>query len=265
MIRVLALLGVVLMLTGCAGDAAPQAGGSPGGSVIQWERDPDHIVFRAQVVGGDEEDAFRRRNEIPLCTVFGDNRVVWTNELGGWETQVLIDQVDDIAIQDFISILTIAREFFNYEARADVQVPGESEPVVETLTISVNGRTHTSDSFSGWDNDYFLEVVDDCKKISGSPALFEPQGAWLSVNEVPYNPTAPLVNWEGEAAGLSFLAMVENDETQRWITGDNLKVLWELIRTSSPRLLFTEGPATFEIVVEVPGIHPTAPPAPEAS
>lgn len=262
MLRVVVLFGVMWMLAACAGDSAPQVGGPAGNSVIQWERSPDHVVFRAEVVGG--EASFSRRNEIPLCTVYGDNRVVWTNELGGWETQVLIDQVEDVAITDFISRLTIADEFFNYEARADVQIPSATEPVVETLTVAVNGRTHTTDSFSGWDLDYFLEVVDSCTKISGAPVLFEPQGAWLFINEVPYDPTAPMVEWDGQAAGLSFMAMAENAEPQRWITGDNLTILWNLIRTSSPRLLFNEGSASFEIVLEVPGVHPAAPPPPDA-
>lgn len=262
MIRVFVLLAAVLALAACAGDAGPPAGAAFD-SVIQWDRDPNHIVFRAQVVGGDEEDAFRRRNEIPLCTVFGDNRVVWTNELGGWETQVLIDKVSDVPIQDFISTLTVARQFFNFEARADVQVPSGQAPVVETLTVAVNGRTHTTDSFSGWDIDYFLEVVDDCRKISSAPALFEPEGAWLTINEVAYDPTAPIVAWDGDAAGLSFAEMQASGTPQRWLTGPNLKILWELIRTSSPRLLFGEDEATFEIALEVPGIHPGAPPPPE--
>jgi len=44
------------------------------------------------------------------------NRVVWVNDLGDFNSQVLWDKVADQQIQDFISYLTVAQQIFNYDA-----------------------------------------------------------------------------------------------------------------------------------------------------
>src|SRR3990172_1691325 len=59
-------------------------GNIPGGyrpsMAIDWDHDPSTIVFRAEVVGGEDDDAFYRRNDVPYCTIYGDGRIVWMTE-----------------------------------------------------------------------------------------------------------------------------------------------------------------------------------------
>jgi len=33
----------------------------------------------AEVVGGEDDSDFYRRNDVPYCTVYGDGQVVWAN------------------------------------------------------------------------------------------------------------------------------------------------------------------------------------------
>ena len=265
------LLSLMVLLAGLA-LAACEGGGDDtssqsfsSNSIIQWDRSPDTVVFRTEVVGGDQADTFLARNDIPLCTIYGDNRVVWTNDLGDFDTQVLWDKVTDQQIQDFVSYLTVSQQIYNYDAQAAVQPPEQVQPVREVITVNVNGRVHQTDSFSSkeWPPDYFEKIVDFCKQVSQAPVLYEPTGAWLSVQSVPYDSMRPLQVWDSEASGLSLA-----DEAQRteptWLTGTNLPVLWHIIRTSSPRLMFSDMDGNaFEVVLEVPGIHPNSPPAPQ--
>ena len=70
---------VALALAGCRGNA-PSGGNAGDGGVtfagdnaIRWPRDASHTVFEIDVEGGDE--TFAQRNDIPLCAVYGDNRL----------------------------------------------------------------------------------------------------------------------------------------------------------------------------------------------
>ena len=262
MMRVFTLISLLLLLAACDSGAGIGANAVNNNDVIQWERSPETVVFRAQIVGG--EESFLARNEIPPCTVYGDNRVVWLNELGDYDVQVLWDSVTDQQIRDFISFLTISQRVFTYDAGADLQPPSSITPVMERIEINVNDRQHVTDSFSReeWPGNYFAETVEFCKQISRAPVLFEPTGAWLTVRSVPYDSTRPMLVWDGEAAGLDFNEVAQNTEPT-WLTDRNMRVLWNMIRSSSPSTLFTDlvGNA-FEVVLEVPGVNPTAPPAP---
>jgi hypothetical protein len=262
MARLLAGLGLALMLA----LAACESGGNTtepqfaGGSVIQWDRSPQTVVFRADVEGG--ENTFLRGNDIPLCTIYGDNRVVWTNVLGEFNVQVLEDRLTDQQIQDYISYLTIVQQFFNYQGQADMLPPSAIPPVVETLYVAVNGREHKSDAFAEWPPDYFQTVVNACKALSRAPVLVAPSAAWVTVREVDYNPSVPMLLWEGEAASLNLGELAAAGEA-RWLEGQNVRVLWNLLRNSSPITRFLDENGAYEIVVAAPGVNRSAPPPPQ--
>ncbi len=263
--RFLALMVFLLALSACqsnAGDGAP-----PGNSAIQWDRSPSIVVFRADVTGGSSAGTFLARNEVPSCTVYGDNRVVWLNQAGPYETQVLWDLVSDQAIRDFVSYLTITEHFFEYEAQADLQPASSVTPVIETLTLFVSGQQHQSDAFSGWEGDYYTRVLSKCQTISGAPVLYEPSAAWVSVEAIPADqPDTSAFNipWDAAANGLSLAEIAASGE-RRWITDRNVLVLWNLIRNSVSNLRFTEGETQYYLALEVPGVTRESPPAPESS
>lgn len=259
--RLVCLLSAIF-LAACGGDTGsgtPAANNSP----IAWDRSPSTIVFRADVEGGNAEEAFLARSEVPPCTVYGDNRVVWTNELGPFNVQVLWDRVSDEQIQQFVTDLQINRQFYNYAARANLEPASATSPVVETLTLFVNGKVHKTDAFGGWNLDYYRRIVDSCKQISVAPVLFEPTGAWVSAQAVAYNPNAPLLPWNAEASNLSFAELVTSGE-RKWITDRNVAMLWNMIRTSPPRIQFVEGNNQYHVAIEVPGVTRDAPPAPQS-
>ena len=262
--RLLILLSLLLALAACdtGTDGTNNAAGS--NTIIQWDRSPETVVFRAEVTGGQSDGTFLARNEIPLCTIYGDNRVIWLNELDDFDVQVLWDKVTDQQIQDFVSLLTISRRVFTYDAGADLQLPSDIQPVVEVLYVNVNDREHTADSFSSepWPFDYFSGIVDFCKQVSRAPVIYEPEGAWLTVQPADYDSSRPMQVWNSEAAGLNFGERAASNEST-WLTGPNLKILWNTIRSSSPNVLFTDMDGNaFEVVLEVPGVNPSSPPAP---
>jgi hypothetical protein len=262
--RILGLVILLWLLAACDGGAATNSGAFADNSIIRWEREPGTVVFRAEVVGGSSAGTFLARNRIPLCTIYGDNRIVWLNDLGDFNVQVLWDQPSDQQIQDFIAFMTISQLVFNYDAGADLQMPGEVQPVVEVITVNVNEREHVTDSFSSvsWPLDYFQKVVEFCGQVSRSPVLFEPTGAWLTLEQVEYDSTRPLQVWNSETTGVNFAEIAAGGEPA-WLTGQPLRILWNIARTSPPQTLYIDADGnSFNLVLEVPGVHPTSPPAP---
>jgi hypothetical protein len=262
--RLFSLLGLILLALAACNNNAPVSGGGtpvPTVSPIEWERKPETIVFRADVVGGNP--SFVSRSETPPCTIYGDNRVVWRNELGGFQVQVLFDKLTDEQIRNFITYLTINERFFEFKANADLQPPSSTAPVVETISLSINGTTQKSDGFSSWPTDYYARVLRACKTLSAAPVLFEPQAAWVSAQVVPYNTNVPGLVWDDAASGLKLADLAARKDRQ-WITDRNVKVLWNIMRNAPANTQFIEGDGLYEIALEVPNITRDAPPEPKS-
>lgn len=252
---------LILSLTACGGGNTSDVPVINDSNPIQWDRNPATIVFRADVTGG-STDPFLARNEVPACTLYGDNHIVWVNELGVNNTQVLEDRLTDDQIRTFVSDLAINKEIYKYTAKADVQPIGDVKPVVETLTIFVNGVNHKTDAFGGWQSsDYYQRIRQTCQEVSSAPVLYVPTGAWLSAREVPYDTQAPATPWNAANNGLSLKDLAANGE-RKWITDRNVGVFWDTFRSSPANIQFFEDEKQYQVAIEVPNVTRDSPPAP---
>lgn len=255
---------MTVALAACGG-AAPSPDSGPvelgGDAVIYWPRQADHVVFQIDVVGGDEA-AFERRNDIPLCTIYGDNRIVWTDGSGSGRTQVLFDALDDVTIYTFVSDLSVNYRLYTYESLRDTQLLTEdAPPVYEQIRLNVNDREHTTDNFAAWPSGFFQDILADCRSLSQAPALFEPSGGWLSAAFAEYDPDAPVITWSAEVSGVSLSALADA-ERRLWVDNTNLPILWNIVTNSPRSRLADDGGAYVRLAFEVPNVHRTAPPAP---
>ncbi|GAB4511434.1 MAG: hypothetical protein OHK0046_09490 [Anaerolineae bacterium] len=232
------------------------------GEVINWDRDASTIIFRAEVTGGSDADALYRLNEVPPCTIYGNGRVVWSVPREG-ASQILFDTLEDPTIRSFISDLTVEERIYTYGAEADLQLPSEEQPIVEQVTVFVNDRLHVTDSFSDWDPDFFVNMVERCQSLGDTPTIYEPTGAWIAAAAVPYQIGAPVISWDREATGLDLQALA-NSGTPVWSTDRIVAILWNVIHASTPDLQFADETGNYQIAVQVPGITVNAPPAPES-
>lgn len=234
-------------------------------TVIQWERDPSYIVFRADVSANlNPTNTFLIDGEIPFCTIYGDGTVVWTEETGVGNVRVLFGPVDDERIRRFVAWLTVAKEIYTYGEGLSLEMSSIT-PVVETLYLHVNGIPHLTDGLSGWKPNYFIEILDECRRLSPQPQIFEPTGAWLSVSEAPFNNNASSVLWDPTVTGIDLRAIADSGQPQ-WITGQGLRLLWTYLQRSSPDLQFGQMNGNFIIVLQIPNVTrvyptPTSPPA----
>jgi hypothetical protein len=233
---------------------------------IEWSRDPSAIIFRAEITSGaagDTPETAYIRNEVPPCTIYGDNRVVWTTTTIRTDDGVVFDVLPDEAIRDFILRLILAHNFYGYPNSIQTTPDDNGEiPVVERLMLTINGETYVTDSFSGWDYTYFREIMEDCRSLSETPVAFEPQGAWVTVRDMGYNPSRPNLYWDAEANGLQLVDLAMGNP--QWMTGAPLNLLWQTIRSGGIDILLQENGTDYLVTVEVPNITRNAPPAPSS-
>lgn len=232
--------------------------------LVQWERDPNLVVFRAQIVGGqDELDPLYVRNQIPACTIYGDNRIVWQIYAGNNTSQILEDRLTDQVINTFVEDLTVGYRIYTYEARSDRLPPGETSPVVEQLTINVNGQEHVTDALGDWEYQYYEDILARCQSLSETPVAFQPTGAWVSARQVEFSSDALSILWDGTAEGsVNFAELAANEERQ-WIEGNLVTILWDIVRNNPPSTVFEQDEGAFRVALEVPGVTRISPPAPE--
>ncbi len=262
--RALALMIALSTLTACAANnLAPTptpAGYSPATSPTRWERSPSAIVFRADVTGGNQ-DEFYARSETPFCTIYGDNRIVWTNELGPSNIQVLYDQLPDDRIKLFVDSLTLSERIYDYPSQARLAVPRSNKPSVEFMDLNVDGKPFVTDAFSGWDYNYYQRILNRCRTISSAPVLFEAAAGWLSVRPTDYNGQMPMILWDASASGLS-LARIAAGTQPRWLTGTNVPILWNILTSSPAAVQLLEDDQAYQIALQVPNVTRDSPPAP---
>jgi hypothetical protein len=250
-----------LLLAACGG-AARNAGGLPGragDATINWPADPQHVVFRVDVVGGTGN--FEQRNDIPLCTVYGDSRVVWTADSQPGQTTILFDLLDPVTVRDFVLDLIVNEEIYNYQSYADVQLPSEDMPVYEQVILDVNNERHVTDGFEQWETDFFRSVLDKCRSLSQSPALFEPSGGWLTAAAASYDEDATIINWDAGASGIDLVILTEGENTL-WLDNNVMPIVWNIMTTSPRNRLFKQDESYFRLAFQVPNVHRDAPPAP---
>ncbi len=230
--------------------------------IVTWDRSPTTILFRADIVGGESD--FRARNAVPNCTIYGDNHLVWVNELGPFQIQVLEDRLPDGAISAFVQFLVVNRRVYTYDAHlSDVETQTADTPVVETITLNVNGMEHHGDSLSGWTADWFPNVLNACKSLGTTPILVEPSSGWVTAQSVPFSMQPPVSTWDAQTMGLSLATVA--DGAPHWITGTAASTLWNMLHSLPSNLIFEDGDNYYEVALQVPGITRDSPPAPASS
>jgi len=239
-------------------DIRPQDG------LIQWQRNPNQVLFRIEIIGG--EDPFLGQGVIPDCTIYGNNHVVWKNDLEANNSEILEDLLTDEGIVNFVNYLTIRERIYTYrELLPEMQARYEVVPVVEHVRIAVNDVVHKADNLSGWDPLWYDRVTTACKTLSQAPVLVLPTSAWLTTREVEFDTRYPLVIWSAmpnaDAAGQPIRLSAAVD-SPTWVSGLAISELWKTVRRLPNDTLYQEDDRFYNIVLQVPGITRDSPSAP---
>jgi len=261
------LLGITLLVSACsalAGDsgnadtAQTTTNTNDETALVRWDRDPLAIVFRADVFGGEGAGAFYEFNRVPLCTIYGDGRLVWLSP----DDEVLFDFLTDQQIIDFVTYLTLDERFYTFEGGFDTLLPSVEVPVTDILTLNVNEIEYSTDSFGNWTEGYFDRVTEACMMLSAEPRRFRPSEGWLRVEPSEFRENIAALPWEVEATGLSLLDVLESELGMVWLENNLVLPIWTAVRDNNGQVLFSEDGDDYLIVFHVPGVTLDSPPPP---
>lgn len=254
------LAGIALIGLAACGITDSAQVDAPAPAVIQWDRNPLAVVFRAQIVGGDQT-VTDVNNTIPDCTIYGDGRLVYPQRNPDGNTEIIFDMLSDGRIEGFVNELTINQRIFTFAEGYPQQAPQSITPVYEQLVLSVSGERHVTDVFANWPAAYYADVLQKCRELALTPRLFAPTGAWISTEPVPIDMMKPQILWDSNAAGFSFTGLAA-DGSKRWIEGGVVLYLWDQVVTPAIRVQFIDNEQAFDISMQVPGVMLDAPAAP---
>ena len=262
-------LGITLIISACsalAGDSPSNSGQTDDPSstdddsaLVQWDRNPLHIVFQADITGGDQAGLFIENNRVPLCTIYGDGRIVWITED---DNQVLFDLLTDKEVIDFVTDLTITERFFTFKAGFDTILPSAEIPYTDVLLLQVNDVSHRLDSFGDWTEDYFNRILEKCITLAKQPRKFQPSEGWFSVILTPYNSSIPSLPWDADASSLNLFDLGSLPESSIWLENNLVLPIWTAIQDNSGRIQFNQDGQEFLVSLRVPGVTFNAPPPP---
>ena len=255
---------LIVILAACGGgddDDTPEVDGGDGGvvtddtlaDVIQWDEDPDHIVFRAEFSVPDSELDRYRRAEVPLCTIYGDGRVVWTVDAEDPAENVIFGPVDPLRIRRFIDDITVLYRIFTFSEEAPFQSFSEI-PDAYRLIIGVNGETHVADDYGGVNEQNFMDILERCRSLSPRPQIFLPDGVWVWAEATTYDNSEGSVLWDEEVTGVDLGEISMSGEAQ-WVTGRVARILWNFRqRSESTGLQYAQDSNAYTVTLEIPQI-----------
>jgi hypothetical protein len=256
---------VVLLMVGLAAcgngdddgqgnDDNPNDGPSDLG-LFEWDRSPETIIFRVDDQINTETPA-DTANDIPMCTLWGDGRLVWVNVLSG-NTEVLEARLNDDQIRGFIETV-IRTGFYDWE---DNIIPPDSDiHVLESITLNLYESSRTVQSYFGWPADGFEALREGCANLSEARALVVPTGGWMGAYEVEIESNAKVIPWPRSAP--FSLAEIAASRTPRWIETPWAEFIWSNVTREGGNVQVREADKAYAVSLQVPGISRDAPPAP---
>ncbi len=252
------LILLILALAGCGGDDSNDQDANSESQLgpMEWQKTPDNIVLRLDSRLKEATPA-EVDNEIPPCTLWGDGRLVWVNQLEEGK-QILEARLSDEEIRTLMEKI-IFSGFYDWQS--DYIVPNASNPMIESITLNLYSEERTVARYSEWPVDAYNQALKNCREISQSPVLFEPQGGWLTAYEVPR--VDGIGYWRWQTGDTGFSLAEATPDNPRWITDDLVKVVWETTITPAGRIRVLENDKAYELVLRIPGVSRDAPPAPQ--
>jgi hypothetical protein len=220
------------------------------------------VIFRAdrQLLN---EPPYRDFNRLPLCTLYGDGRVVWTNYLQPQGEEVLEALIDDVQFRSFLEFLIRDMKFYEIPDYAGRELPPADNTGIDSLTIYLAGQVHTARNYKLWPNDVYNIILEKCRTLSDAPVRVEPEAGWVTAYEVPEPSNAPFIDWPATAPFT--LADVAAQKQAGWVSGPAFKQLWIAIRDTLGNIMWRENGKMYLVALQVPTVSRDAPPAPPPS
>lgn len=254
-ISVMSLL-FLIVLTACSNDDGGENVDDGQINRLDWDRSADSILLRIDEIATAESEAYII-NTIPLCTVWGNGRLIMLNNLSD-TSQVLEARLSDEQVRELVENI-IGFGFYSWE---DDIIPFDTEqPTLQSISLNLFDNPKTVERYDDWPNNGFEQILELCTSSSVTTALVVPDGGWVTAYvKEDFDNEGPILDWPRNAPFT--LAELANSDEPRWVEDDFAQILWiDVIRETGTIQLLENGIA-YEMAMEVPGISRTSQPAP---
>jgi hypothetical protein len=253
-VSVMSLLSFIV-LTACSKDNNPSNVDDSEINRLDWDRSPDSILLRVDQIATFESEAYTI-NALPLCTIWGDGRLVMLNYLGN-TSEVLEARLSDEQIREVIENM-IGFGFYSWED--DIIPAGAEDPTLESVSLNLFDNPKTVERYNDWPTDGFSQILQLCQGSSPTRATVIPNGGWVSASVLnSFDDNGNLLDWPRNAP-FTMADLASSDEP-RWVEGAWAQEIWNITREISTVQVLENGIA-YEIAMEVPDISRTSQPAP---
>lgn len=229
---------------------------TPTAPPFTWNTTPGTILFRAdrQLVGESPIDAM---NRLPVCTLYGDGYMTWVTG-----NQVLEARVNTETIRSYLDFVIREQHFYTVPDYAANQLPPTGKYTLELITLRLNNETRTIRSYSAWPNNEFIAISERCTRISPEPVLYQPTGAWLTIQPIAGS-QSPRLMWSASAP--LRLGEIAASGKPIWISGGTLGFFWTTLRNARSGIQLIEDNKAYQIGLQMPGVSRESPPMPEVT
>lgn len=244
--RTWSLLALVLaLLAGCGGP----------GPDLAYPAEADHLLAEADTAGGFVPTAYAE-NHIPAFRLYGDGRVVWTNDEGPqmnvWEGRLSQEKVQDL-------LAWMADEgYFRMDGFYTVEDPPTDLPT-QCLRVYLADQDKSVCEYFDGAPEAFHKIYDLLRSGAGATgvAAYEPQIGWVTAEPLSWESGVGPVAWP-EVLSPALSAMAGGV----WVDGPALDFLWRNRLEQGPLVVLEELGDRYQVILQIPGLMPTAPSPP---
>ncbi len=247
---------LIIVITACSSDKSSQNSDAVNNNQLQqsdWDHASDAVLFRLdEILEGRNQATIT--NRIPLCTIWGDGRVVWVNPVLG-TLEILEARLDVEQMRGFVADV-VGYGFYGWES--DVASPPGDDPARQIITLNVYDNPKTIERYGGWPNEAFSTILEQCRNLSPERALVLPDGGWVRAYPVDYDAARTSQEWPRNAP----FSMTEVANEAVWTDGFWAQEIWGYTREINP-VQVTERGQTYRVSIQVPGLSRTSPAPPQ--
>lgn len=254
--RFIALCALIFLGMACASDSG---GETDNRRLFDWDDSADFVLFRMDEISSANSEfaELELANSVPPCTIYGNGRLIMTNE-GEGDNEVLEARLTEDRIRAFLEDV-IGLGFYSWEENL---LQTSTDPTLRSVTLNLYAESRTIERYGEWPAEGFERMLTLCRNLSTQRALIAPlNGGWLRAVPAPDAEFTPMAEQWSRNAPFS-LQDVAISGSPYWVDDPAwANYLWQIALRSRLVPIF-ERDRAFHISFQIPGISRAAPPAP---
>jgi hypothetical protein len=228
------------------------------GPAVQWDTKPDKLILRATFCCGFVPQGYAQ-NYIPDAQVWGDGRMIWSQQSSGGGRRVLTAQLTTPQMQALLQRVVDAGFFGWKDEYADYSV---TDMASQCLSVELTRQSKSVCEYYKGAPQAFHELYDYVVGGAGATgADYIPAKGYLTATPQTFSSqqkVQPDLNWPATSVGFSLSEAVNG----KWVEGEALKLTWRVVNTKLWGSVVQDGDKYYQLTLQIPEVSQNALPTP---